>query len=499
MGPYILVIDQSTTLSRAFVFDADQRIIGMGKMELTQHYPEPHWVEQVPEEIWATCLWACKTALRKAGITAAELAGIGITNQRATTIVWDRATGMAIHNAIVWRDQRTSADCLSFKKAGEEAMVNRRTGLLIDPYFSATKVKWILDNVEGARGRAQEGELAFGTIDSFLIYRLTGGRVHSTDATNASQTMLFNIENNSWDSDLLDLFDVPATMLPDVKDSADDFGFADPGVLGSAVPILGVVGNQQAALIGQACFSPGMLKSTYDAHCFTLLNTGSDIVRSEHRLLSTIAYRLDGKSTYALEGAIVMVSGSLQWLHDDLEIIEHWDQVERMAAASDPSQPIYLVPAFVGAGSDWRETDARGALFGVSRGARRADLVRAALEAVGYQSHDLIAAMRKDWGGSGDIVIRVDGDMIGSDWTMQFLADITETVIDRTPVAEIAALGTAWLAGWKAGVWSDSTAFAAQRTTDRQFHPRMDPKLRRKKLQGWRDAVGRTLPDAASE
>jgi glycerol kinase len=495
MKPYILVIDQSTLASYAFVFDAEQNIVGMGKMELTQHYPQSGWVEQVAEEIWATCLWACKTALRKAGITAVDLACIGITNQRATTLLWDRATGRAVHNAVVWRDQRTTASCTALKDAGHEPMLARRTGLLLHPYFSASKLKWLLDNVDGARERALKGELAFGTVDSFLIYRLTGGRVHATDATNASQTILFDIEANAWDPELLELFEVPATVLPRVLDSADDFGMTDPGVLGASVPIMGVVGNQQAALIGQACFTPGMLKSTYDDHCFVLLNTGGDIVRSTHRLLSTIAYRVDGKSTYALEGAIVSVGGSLQWLHDDLEIFERWDEAEKLAAASDLSKPIYLVPAFVGAGSDWRETDARGALFGVSGGTRPHDLVRAALEAVGYQSHDLIETMRKDWGRDGEIVIRADGTMIASDWTLQFLADVTQATVDRAPLADMTPLGAAWLAGWKAGIWPDAPGFAARRVSDRQFHPGMDPALRAKKLGGWRDAVRRTLPD----
>ena len=495
MRRYILVIDQSTLSSQAMVFDAEQNIVGMGKMELTQHEPQPGWVEQVPEEIWATCLWACKTALRKAGVTAAQLAGIGITNQRATTVIWDRVTGKAIYNAVVWRDQRTAGECIALSSPANTEMVSGRTGLLIHPYFSASKIGWILDHVEGARERAESGELAFGTIDSFLISRLTGVKVHATDATNASQTILFDIATSQWETELLELFDVPLQLLPEVRDSADDYGVSEAHILGAAVPILGVVGNQQAALIGQACFVPGMLKSTYDTHCFALLNTGDDMVRSEHRLLSTIAYRIDGKSTYALEGAIVMVGGSLQWLHDDLDIIENWDQVEKMAAASDPAQPIYLVPAFVGAGSDWREIDARGALFGVARGARRPDLVRAALEAVGYQSHDLIETMRQDWGGSGEIVIRVDGTMIASDWTMQFLADVTGIVVDRPPMADTTALGAAWLAGWKAGVWPDAAGFAARRVTERQFQPSMDAELRRRKLLGWRDAVNRTRPD----
>jgi glycerol kinase len=497
MAPYILVIDQSTTSSRATIFDAGQNIVGSARMDVTQHYPQTAWVEQVAEEIWATCLWACKAALRKAGVKAGDLAGIGIANQRATTLVWDRATGRAIANAIVWRDQRTAADCTALNNAGHAAMVTQRTGLLIHPYFSATKIKWLLDTIEGARERALAGELAFGTVDSFLIYRLTGGRVHATDATNASQTALFDIVTNRWDAGLLELFDVPATVLPAVMDSADDFGLTDASIFGAAMPILGVVGNQQAALIGQACFTPGMLKSTYDEHCFMLLNTGGDIVRSEHRLLSTIAYRLGGKPTYAIEGAIVSVGGSLQWLHDDLEIFE-WGEVEKLAKAASASQSIYLVPAFVGAGSDWWEQEARGALFGVSRGTRRPDLVRAALEAVGYQSHDLIETMRQDWGRSAEISIRVDGGMTSSDWTMQFLADITQSVVDRSPMADVISLGAAWLAGWKAGVWPDTEGFAVRRVADRQFQPRMDAELRLKKLDGWRDAVRRALPDAGS-
>jgi glycerol kinase len=497
MGSYILVIDQSTTSSRATVFDTRQNIVGSARMDVTQHHPQTGWVEQVAEEIWATCLWACKAALRKAGIDAGDLAGIGIANQRATTVVWERATGRAIANAIVWRDQRTAADCTALGKAGHAAMVSQRTGLLIHPYFSATKIKWLLDTIEGARDRARAGELAFGTIDSFLIYRLTGGRVHATDATNASQTMLFDIVTNTWDADLLELFDIPANVLPAVMDSADDFGRTDPIVFGAAVPIRGAVGNQQSALIGQACFTPGMLKSTYDEHCFMLLNTGSDIVRSEHRLLSTIAYRLAGKTTYALEGAIVSVGGSLQWLHDDLEIFE-WGEVEKLAKAAGASQPIYLVPAFVGAGSDWWEQQARGALFGVSRGTKRADLVRAALEAVGFQSHDLIETMRKDWGRSTEISIRVDGGMTSSDWTMQFLADITRSVVDRSPLTDVTSLGAAWLAGWKAGVWPDTDGFAARRVTSREFQPRMDAELGRNKLDGWQDAVRRALPEVGS-
>ncbi|MET3896106.1 glycerol kinase [Devosia sp. UYZn731] len=493
MGPYILVIDQGTTSSRAIVFDNDQAIVGLGKMDFTQHHPAPGWVEHIPEEIWATCLWACKTALRKAGITAKDVAAIGITNQRETTVVWDRMTGKAICNAIVWQDRRTADACAKLREAGKEEMLARRTGLLLDPYFSGPKAQWILDNVEGTRERAYKGELAFGTVDSFLIYRLTGGRVHATDATNASRTALFNIETNQWDPDLLDLFDIPPNILPTVKDSADDYGSTDPNVLGAAIPIHGVIGDQQASLIGQACFLPGMMKSTYGTSCFALLNTGTDLVRSNNRMLSTIAYRLDGRSTYALEGVIFTVGGAVQWLRDDLGMLEHSSQSDAMAIASDPDQPIYLVPAFNGLGAPWWDNDARGAIYGLTSGTRRPELVRAALEAVGYQTRDLVDAMREDWSGAKDIVLRVDGGMVASNWTMQFIADVVEVGVDRPIDPEITARGAAWLAGWKAGVWPDAAGFAARRESDRQFWPVMSTKTRQSKLRGWREAVQRTL------
>lgn len=491
MPTHILVIDQSTTSTRALVFDALQNIVGEGHMDLTQHDPKPDHVEQVPDEIWATCLWACRIALERAGIAARDLAGIGIANQRATAIVWDRATGRAIHNAIVWRDQRTAKTCADLIRAGHDGIVRARTGLLIHPFFSALKIKWLLDNVEGARARALKGELAFGTIDSFLVWRLTGGKVHATDATNAAQTSLFDIETNQWDAELLELFDIPAQLLPEVRDSADDYGRSEAEILGASVPILGVIGNQQAGLIGQACFAPGMLKATYDEHCFAMLNTGDDIARSANRMLSTVAYRLDGKSTYALEGAVVSVGGGLQWLHDDVELLEHWDQLDRMALASDPAQPIYMVPGFIGGGSDWLEAEARGAVVGLSRRTKPHDLVRAALEAVGYQSHDLFSTMRQDWGDSGDIIIRADGNVTASDWNMQFLADITQMLVVRTASSESTALGAAWLAAWRAGLWPDQAGFGIRQLKGREFHPRMAAELRREKLQGWRDATGR--------
>ncbi len=493
MSGYVLAIDQGTTSSRAIVFNDRQKIAGMGKMEFTQHFPQAGWVEHVPEEIWATCLWSAKTALRKAQVSADKIAAIGITNQRETTIVWDRATGKPIHNAIVWLVRRSARQCERLRRAGKERLVSRRSGLLLDPYFSGTKIAWILDNVKGARRRAERGELAFGTVDTWLIWRLTGSRVHATDVTNACRTLLYNIETNAWDDELLELLRVPRAMLPDVKDSADDFGSTDPAILGAAIPIRGVAGDQQAATIGQACFRPGMLKSTYGTGCFALLNTGSDLVRSKNRLLTTIAYRLEGKTTYALEGAIFMAGASVQWLRDMLRLFNDAADTGQLAKAADETQEVYLVPAFVGLGAPWWDADARGAIFGLTRNSGAAELARAALEAVSYQTHDLITAMRKDWKGARDTVLRVDGGMVGSDWTMQFLADILDSPVDRPTILETTALGAAWLAGWKSGVWPDMDGFSERWALDRQFTPRMDAEKRKRKLAGWRDAVSRTL------
>jgi glycerol kinase len=493
MSGYVLSIDQGTTSSRAIVFDGKQQVAGLGKMEFTQHFPASGWVEHVPEEIWATCLWAAKTALRKAKVGAKDIAAIGITNQRETTIVWDRATGKPIHNAIVWQDRRTAGITDKLKREGKERMVSRKTGLLLDPYFSASKIKWILDKVRGARRRAERGELAFGTVDSYLIWRLTGGKVHATDATNACRTLLYNIETNRWDPELLALFNIPAAILPEVKDCADDFGTTDPEILGAAIPIRGVAGDQQAATIGQACFKPGMMKSTYGTGCFALLNTGHNLVRSRHRLLTTVAYRIDGKTTYALEGAIFMAGASVQWLRDGLRILDSSPESGILAKNADPSQDVYLVPAFVGLGAPWWDSDARGAIFGLTRNTHRSEIVKAALEAVSYQTADLLDAMRKDWNGAAETVLRVDGGMVESDWTMQFLADILNAPVDRPTILETTALGAAWLAGWKAGVWPDMEGFSKTWALDRTFNPYMDERTRKAKLRGWRDAVRRTL------
>src|SRR5690606_17559978 len=470
------------------------RIAGLGKMEFTQHFPASGWVEHVSEEIWATCLWSAKTALRKAGIGADKIAAIGITNQRETTIVWDRATGKPIHNAIVWQDRRTAAMCEKLKRAGKEKLVSRKSGLLLDPYFSGTKIAWVLDKVKGARKRAERGELLAGTIDSFLIWRLTGGKVHATDATNASRTLAYNIETNDWDDELLGILNIPKIMLPQVKDCADDFGSTDKNLFGTEIRILGVAGDQQAATIGQACFQPGMMKSTYGTGCFALLNTGEKLVRSKNRLLTTIAYRLNGKTTYALEGSIFIAGAAVQWLRDGIKVIGKASQSGELAAEADETQHVYLVPAFVGLGAPHWDADARGAIFGLTRNTGPAEFARAALESVAYQTNDLLVAMHKDWKAkASDTVLQVDGGMVASDWTMQRLADLLNAPVDRPIILETTALGAAWLAGSRAGVWPDAGEFAQQWKLDRRFDPAMEATLRKKKLAGWADAVSRTL------
>ncbi|MBJ3784761.1 glycerol kinase GlpK [Devosia sediminis] len=493
MQKYILAIDQGTTSSRAIVFDGERKIAGVGQKEFTQHFPQDGWVEHDPEEIWESVTWSIKTALDKARAGAGDIAAIGITNQRETVVIWDRATGKPIHNAIVWQDRRTAGYCAELKKDGHEPDVTERTGLLLDPYFSGTKVKWLLDHVEGARARAEKGELAFGTVDTFLIWRLTGGKVHATDATNASRTLLYNIGTNQWDDSLCALLDVPVALLPAVKDCADDFGVADAGLFGAAIPILGVAGDQHAATIGQACFEPGMLKSTYGTGCFALLNTGTDRVPSKNRLLTTIAYRLDGKTTYALEGSIFIAGAAVQWIRDGLKLVKHASETGPLARTADPSQNVYMVPAFVGLGAPWWDAEARGAIFGITRNTGPAEIAKAALEAVSYQTRDLLEAMRKDWQGDGDTVLRVDGGMVASNWTMQFLADILDAPVDRPTILETTALGAAWLAGMKAGVWPGMAEFAESWARDERFEPQMDAETRKAKIAGWDDAVRRTL------
>jgi len=493
MGAHILAIDQGTTSSRAIVFDAAMKIAGVGQQEFPQHFPRSGWVEHDAEDIWRTVLETCRIALGKAGLSARGLAGIGITNQRETTVVWDRATGKAIHNAIVWQDRRTAETCAALKAAGHEAAVTAKTGLLLDPYFSATKIGWILDAVPGARARAERGELAFGTIDSFLVWRLTGGKVHATDATNASRTLLMDIHSGNWDGELLTLFGVPRAMLPDIRDSAAEFGVTDAGVFGAAVPIRGIAGDQQAATVGQACFEPGMMKSTYGTGCFALLNTGHDAVRSNNRLLTTIAYQLGGKRTYALEGAIFIAGAAVQWLRDGLKVVASADQTGPMAAAADPNQDVILVPAFVGLGAPYWDAEARGALYGLTRSTGPNELARAALEAVCFQTADLVSAMQRDWGAAGSTVLRVDGGMVASDWTMQRLADLLGAPVDRPVVAETTAAGAAYLAGLQAGVYGDPASFGQTWRAQRRFAPAMSQGDRDARLAKWRDAVRRTL------
>ena len=490
----ILAIDQGTTSSRAIVFDNSMKIAGTGQQEFTQIYPASGWVEHDPEEIWSTVVATCKAALKKAKLTAGDIAALGITNQRETVVIWDKATGKPIHNAIVWQDRRTAPLCSKLKKAGLEPLFSRKTGLLLDPYFSGTKIAWLLDKVKGARKRAERGELLAGTIDCFLIWRLTGGKVHATDATNASRTLVYNIATNQWDEELLDLLRIPATMLPEVKDCAADFGVCDEKILGAEIRICGVAGDQQAATIGQACFLPGMMKSTYGTGCFAILNTGSDIVRSKNRLLTTIAYRLKGKTTYALEGSIFIAGAAVQWLRDGAKMIDRAARSGDLAAEADPTQNVYLVPAFVGLGAPYWDAEARGAIFGLTRNSGPAEFAKAALESVAFQTRDLLEAMRKDWkGGAARTVLRVDGGMVASDWTMQRLADILDAPVDRPTVLETTALGAAWLAGSYAGVWPREQEFSAKWALDRRFEPDMDEKERRAKVAGWRDAVRRTL------
>ncbi|MBN9544936.1 MAG: glycerol kinase GlpK [Alphaproteobacteria bacterium] len=492
MPDFILAIDQGTTSSRAIVFDGAYRACGLAQQEFPQHFPRSGWVEHDPEDIWRTVLATMRGALVDAKLQAADIAAIGITNQRETTLIWDRKTGRAIHNAIVWQDRRTADMCEQLRADGAEPMVTAKTGLLLDPYFSGTKVAWILDQVEGARERAERGELAFGTVDTFLIWRLTGGKVHATDITNASRTLLCNIGTGDWDDDLLKLLRVPRALLPAIKECRDDFGIADPELFGAALPLRGVAGDQQAATIGQACFEPGMLKSTYGTGCFAVLNTGSTRIASKNKLLTTIAYRIGGETAYAIEGSIFVAGAAVQWLRDSLHLIARVDESGALAAAADPEQAVYLVPAFTGLGAPWWDPNARGAIFGLTRNTGPREFARAALDAVCYQTLDLLDAMRADWPGATDTVLRVDGGMVASDWMLQRLADILNAPVDRPVILETTALGAAWLAGSGAGVWPDREAFAKSWQRDRHFQPAMDGGTRMTLVNGWRDAVRRT-------
>lgn len=492
---HILAIDQGTTSSRAIIFDANTAIIAVAQQEFPQHFPASGWVEHEPEDLWDTTLAVCREAMAKAGVTASDLAGIGITNQRETTLVWDRKTGKAIHRAIVWQDRRTAERCAALKAEGHEPLVAQKTGLLLDPYFSGTKIAWILDHVPGARARAEKGELAFGTVDSFLLWRLTGGAVHATDATNASRTLLYDIHQGAWDDALLEVIGVPRAMLPEVRDSSAEFGLTLPDLFGGAIAVRGIAGDQQAATVGQACFEPGMLKSTYGTGCFALLNTGDQALASRNRLLTTIAYQLKGRRTYALEGSIFIAGAAVQWLRDGLHLVQNAAETGPMAAESDPAQQVYLVPAFVGLGAPYWDADARGAMFGLTRNTGPREFARAALEAVCFQTHDLLAAMRADWPGAkgAQTVLRVDGGMVASDWTMQRLADILGAPVDRPEVKETTALGAAYLAGLQAGIYPEPAIFATTWRLEKRFSPTLDAAPRADLLKGWADAVSRTL------
>lgn len=491
---YVLSIDQGTTSSRAILFDEALQPQATAQEEFPQIFPQSGWVEHDPKDLWASTAGTCRKVIERAGIDAKDIISIGITNQRETTVVWNRKTGEPVYNAIVWQDRRTGEFCRQLREAGHSDMFADRTGLLLDPYFSATKLKWILDNAEGARDAAARGELLFGTVDTYLIWKLTGGKVHATDATNAARTMLYDIRKGRWSQTICDLFDIPMDMLPQVRDSAADFGETRADLFGRPIPILGVAGDQQAATIGQACFEPGMLKSTYGTGCFALLNTGDTPVRSRNRLLTTIAYQLDGKPTYALEGSIFVAGAVVQWLRDGLKIIREASETQPLAEAADTAQEVVLVPAFTGLGAPYWNPDCRGAIFGLSRNSGPQELAKAALESVGYQTRDLLEAMHADWTSEGvQPILRVDGGMSASDWAMQFLSDIIDAPVDRPKVLETTALGVAWLAGMKAGALPDKETFAKSWALDRQFEPRMDTAERDRKYANWKRAVSSTL------
>ncbi len=499
---HILAIDQGTTSSRAIVFGPDQRVRAVAQQEFPQHYPAPGHVEHDAGDLWSSTAATARAAVERAGLRASEIAAIGITNQRETTLVWERDTGRPLHNAIVWQDRRTWEVCDRLRGEGAEEMVRDVTGLLLDPYFSATKLAWILDHVDGARERARRGELLFGTVDSWLVWNLTGGAVHVTDATNACRTMLYDIAKGDWSSRMCALLDIPMEMLPEVRDSNGDFGTTRADLFGREIPILGIAGDQQAATIGQACFGRGMLKSTYGTGCFALLNTGSERVVSHNRLLTTVAYRLDGQVTYALEGSIFIAGAVVQWLRDGLKIIRAAPETQGLAEAADPAQEVILVPAFTGLGAPYWKPQARGAVFGLTRNAGPAEFARAALESVGFQTRDLWEAMRADWAGAGGDgtgeaqVLRVDGGMSASDWAMQFLSDILGAPVDRPEVLETTALGAAWLAGARAGVWPGMEEFAAGWALERRFEPAMQAEERDRRYADWKRAVDATIAAA---
>ncbi|WP_434778836.1 glycerol kinase GlpK [Neisseria sp. Ec49-e6-T10] len=490
MSSYLLAIDQGTTSTRAILFNVQGQLLAMAQQTIEQSFPQDGWVEHNPEEIWQTVLAVCRDVLQKANIQACDLVGIGITNQRETTLVWDRNTGKTLYPAIVWQDRRTADYCSSLKDQGHEKLVSERTGLLIDPYFCATKLRWILDHVPDAQQRAKKGELCFGTIDSFLLWRLTGGQVHCTDASNAARTLLFNISEQKWDKELLALFDIPEALLPEVKDCAADFGYTEPDILGQAVPILAMAGDQQAALVGQACFEPGMVKSTYGTGCFMIKNTGSTMVHSQNRLLTTVGYRLNGQTTYAIEGSIFVAGATIQWLRDGINLIEHAEETEQLARQTQDTAGVYLVPAFTGLGAPYWDPKARGAIFGLTRDTGIKEIVTAGLQSVCYQTCDLVRAMQED-SMAPLRALRVDGGMVMNNWLMQFLADILNVPVERPTIYETTALGVAWLAGLQAGLYQNLEDIGKLWHLQSRFEPKMQTLQREQLYHGWLDAVGR--------
>lgn len=490
MANPILAIDQGTTSSRAILFSAEGKPQFTAQQEFAQHFPQDGWVEHDGEDIWNSTLAVCREVLENAGISAEQVAGIGITNQRETTLLWNAKTGELLHRAIVWQDRRTADFCAELKAAGHEDKVTELTGLLIDPYFSATKLRWLLENVKGARERAERGELRFGTVDSFLLWRLTDGKVHRTDATNASRTMLFNIHQQCWDEELLALLDIPASLLPEVMDSAADFGTTDPAVLGASIPVCGIAGDQQAALIGQACFSPGMVKSTYGTGCFMVMNTGKQPVRSQNRLLTTVGYRLNGETTYALEGSIFVAGAAIQWLRDGLKLIQNAGETEALAREAGGNTGVYLVPAFTGLGAPYWDPAARGAIFGLTRDTGIAQIVTAGLQSVCFQTRDLLDAMTAD-GAHSTAALRIDGGMVINNWVVQELANILGVTVDRPEVTETTALGAAYLAGLQLGIFDSLEHIAKHWACERTFSPQMSEEKRDELYDGWLDAIRR--------
>ncbi|MCA0248091.1 MAG: glycerol kinase GlpK [Proteobacteria bacterium] len=488
-GRHILAIDQGTTSTRAIVFDASGHPVASAQKELPQIFPRPGWVEHDPEEIWSATVEVCRGALAKAKLDASALAGLGITNQRETTVVWDRATGKPVHNAIVWQDRRTAERCQALKQAGHEKVFSDRTGLLLDPYFSGTKIEWILDHVAGARAAAEKGALAAGTIECFLVWRLTGGKVHASDATNASRSLLLDIRKGAWDPELMQLLHVPASLLPQVVDCSGELGVTTADILGAPVPILGMAGDQQAAIVGQACIRPGMVKATYGTGCFALLNTGSLAMHSRSRLLTTIAYQLGGRRTYALEGSIFIAGAAVQWLRDGLRLISKSADVEALARGAKDAHGVYMVPAFVGLGAPYWDAEARGAILGLTRDSGPGEIAAATLDSVCYQTRDLVEAMRADGAQIDDL--RVDGGMVVNDPLMQRLADTVGAPVERPQVTETTALGAAFLAGLAAGLWPSLEALSKTWVLDRAFKPAEDTISRDRRYAGWKDAVRR--------